>query len=388
MASDQPVTVPASLHVNEATLELLERRIEANVKASFFKSVGAPVGLAGLVAIAYTLFSWIPGHISSFLEKDPAFRNGLKTAAESYLLDPERGQRFVREQIEVTTRAQIPAVVGERVRAEVAAYFGGAEGKKLVAGQVTESVGVYFKTTGQAALQQQVASHLSGEDVKRLIREQVKRELAPGVASLLDPVMKNTRRQVSEALELENVLKVDRRPGLLEKSSVEDLQRQLDSAQGRALRDGTKDVAMTKTIRRGRVYDPEVIGLYLDTLEQKFGARFRHVVILDSDGGFLARVEPGLFRQRLGSAREPLMRVLNAEGRAITPAQVQAELNRLFGMAVDVAILPGVNIRDALRDGLWQRAPRGEAVVLLDGRRFMGTTTRDKLIDAVLQPLG
>jgi hypothetical protein len=85
MASDQPVQVPPSLQVNEATLELLERRIEANVKASFFKSVGAPVGLAGIAAIAYTLFSWIPGHISSYLEKDPTFKIGLQNAAVAYL---------------------------------------------------------------------------------------------------------------------------------------------------------------------------------------------------------------------------------------------------------------------------------------------------------------
>lgn len=388
MASDQPVTVPASLQVNEATLELLERRIEANVKASFFKSVGAPVGLAGIAAIAYTLFSWIPGHISSFLEKDPAFRSGLKTAAESYLHDPERGQRFVREQIELTTRAQIPAAVAERVRAEVATYFGGAEGKRLVAGQVAESVGVYFKTTGQAAIQQQVASHLAGDEVKRLIRDQVKRELAPGVASLLEPVMKNSRRQVSAALELEEVLGVDRRPGMLEKSSVEDLQRQLESARGRDLLRGGQDIAMTKTVRRGRVYDPDVIELYLETLEQKFGRRFRHVVIMDAEGAFLARIEPGLFKQRLRAAREPLMRVLNAEAGALTPDQARAELNRLFGTAVDAAILPGVSVRDALRDDLWKRAPRGEVVVLREGGRFMGTTTQARLLEAVLQPLG
>ena len=388
MASDQPVTVPASLQVNEATLELLERRIEANVKASFFKSVGAPVGLAGIAAIAYTLFSWIPGHISSFLEKDPAFRNGLKTAAESYLHDPERGQRFVREQIELTTREQLPAAVAERVRAEVATYFGGAEGKRLVAGQVTESVGVYFKTTGQAAIQQQVASHLAGDEVKRLIRDQVKRELAPGVASLLEPVMKNSRRQVSAALELEEVLGVDRRPGMLEKSSVEDLHRQLESARGRDLLRGGQDIAMTKTVRLGRVYAPDVIELYLETLEQKFGRRFRHVVIMDADGAFLARIEPGLFKQRLRAAREPLMRVLNAEAGALTAVQARAELSGLFGAAVDAAILPGVSVRDALRDDLWKRAPRGEVVVLREDGRFMGTTTQARLLEAVLQPLG
>lgn len=51
------------------------------------------------------------------------------------------------------------------------------------------------------------------------------------------------------------------------------------------------------------MYDPAVIELYLETLEQKFGRRFRHVVIMDADGAFLARIEPGLFKQRLRAAR-------------------------------------------------------------------------------------
>jgi hypothetical protein len=47
----------------------------------------------------------------------------------------------------------------------------------------------------------------------------------------------------------------------------------------------------------------------------------------------------------------------------ITPARVQSELNRLFGVAADVAIPPSVSIRNALRDRLWQRAPAGEVAV-------------------------
>jgi hypothetical protein len=340
MASDQPVQVPASLQVNEATLELLERRIEANVKASFFKSVGAPVGLAGIAAIAYTLFSWIPGHISSYLEKDPTFKIGLQNAAVAYLNDEKRGRPFVQQQIELTAREQIPGMVNEQVRSEVAAYFKGAEGRQAVTAQVTGSVDAYFKSTGLAAIRQQVASHLGGDEVKQLIRDQVKRELGPGVASLLEPVMKNSRQQVSVALEIEEALRVDRRPGLVEKSTIEELRRQLESAEGRRLKSGDQAIAMTKTVRRGSKYVADVIHLYLDTLQQEFGPRFRHVVILDADGSFLARVEPRLFRQRLEAAREPLMRVLNAEAAAITPAQVQGELNRLFGVAADVALPP------------------------------------------------
>lgn len=387
MASEEPPTVPSALHVNEATLELLERRIEARVKAGFFKSVGAPVGLAGVAAIVYTLFAWIPANVSSYLERDPAFKSALQRAAEDYLRDPERGQQFVRQQIELTARAQIPPAVAEQVRGEIMAYFGSAEGRRLVTAQVRESVGAYFQTAGQAAIREQVAGHLGGDEVKQLIRDQVRRELSPGVAGLLEPVMKNSLRQVSLVLDLEAAL-FERRPDLIDKSSIEELRRQLDSPRGHELRRGDQPIAMTKRIRRGPVFDLDVIDLYLEALEQRFGSRFRHVVIMDTDGSFLARIEPGLFRQGLAAARGELMRVLNASAAEITPATVKKELNRLFGVATDAAIAPGVTMRDALRDPLWRRAPAGEVAVLREGGRFIGTTTHARLLAAVLGPLG
>ena len=371
MATDPPLQVPPALHVNEATLELLERRVEAHVKASFFKGVGAPVGLAGVIAIVYMLFSYIPSHISSYLERDPTFKAGLQSAVNEYLRDPERGQRFVIEQ----------------VRAEVTAYFAGPDGKRLVTNEVAESVGPHFKTVGREAIQQQVARHLAGDEVRQLIRDQVTRELQPRVAGLLEPVMKNSLRQVSVVVELEKFFPVARAEGRFEKGTVGELQRQLDSPRGVELRRGDQPIAMTKRIRRGPRYDADVLGFYLDTLEKTFGPRFQHVVSTDADESFLARVEPGLFRRRLAEAREPLMQLLNAEAAEITPDQVQVELGRIFGRPVDAAIAPDVSIRDALRDGLWRRVAAGEAAVLTEGRRFLGTTTRERLLAAVLRPL-
>jgi hypothetical protein len=374
MASE--AQVPDSLHVNEATLELLERRIESKVKTSFFAWIGAPVGLAGIGAIVFTLFSYIPNNISSYLEKDPRFMATLDTAAKTYLADPKRGQAFLKMQIDQSTRA----AVADQVQAEVAAYFADpAGGKKAVATQVTSAADAYFKTSGLPAIQQQVAAYLAGNEVKQLVRDQVKRELEPRLAGLLEPVMKNTRQQVTVVAALPDVVGI-------EKGALEDLNRALQGPKGQELRGSTRPVALTTRIRRGHVYDPGAIQFYLETLQRELPGRLRHVVIGDADGAFLARVDPQLFQARIRQNADPVMRVLNA-GSELTPADARAQLNRLFDAKADTAIAPGTTTRDALRAPLWDGGPAVAVAVLDEQRRFLGTTTREQLLDAVFRPI-
>lgn len=374
MASE--AQVPDSLHVNEATLELLERRIESKVKTSFFAWIGAPVGLAGIGAIAFTLFSYIPSNISSYLEKDPRFMATLDTAAKAYLADPKRGQAFLKLQIDQSTRA----AVADQVQAEVAAYFADpAGGKKAVATQVASAADAYFKTSGLPAIQQQVAAYLTGSEVKQLVRDQVKRELEPRLAGLLEPVMKNTRQQVTVVAALPDVVGI-------EKAAIEDLDRALRGPQGQELRSSTRPVALTIRIRRGHVYDAGAIQFYLDTLQRELPGRLRHVVIGDADGTFLARVDPPLFQARLRGNADPIMRVLNA-GPELTAASARTQLNGLFAAKVDTAIAPGTTTRDALRAPLWDGGPAVAVAVLDEQRRFLGTTTREQLLDAVFRPI-
>jgi hypothetical protein len=44
--------------VNEATLELLQRRIESEVRKNILLSIGAPVGGGGILAILLMFFLW------------------------------------------------------------------------------------------------------------------------------------------------------------------------------------------------------------------------------------------------------------------------------------------------------------------------------------------
>ncbi len=54
-------------YVNEATLELLSRRIDSEVKSSFLKWVGLPIGGAGLVAILWAILFFLPNEVGNFI---------------------------------------------------------------------------------------------------------------------------------------------------------------------------------------------------------------------------------------------------------------------------------------------------------------------------------
>ena len=73
--TDEPsnLKIDKDTYVNEATLELLQRRIEANVRSSFLKTVTLPIGGGGILAILVAVFLWVPQKVESFL-KDPSVK--------------------------------------------------------------------------------------------------------------------------------------------------------------------------------------------------------------------------------------------------------------------------------------------------------------------------
>ena len=91
------------LYINEATLELLRRRIEADVKKGFFTSIGAPIGGAGIIAILYVLFSWIPAQLGTMIEDMPGIQRTVQESAIDYLENEQKGQRFIRQQVDLNS---------------------------------------------------------------------------------------------------------------------------------------------------------------------------------------------------------------------------------------------------------------------------------------------
>ena len=82
MDDKERVRVESELYVNQATLELLRRRIESEVKGSFFRWIGLPIGGAGILAILLTVFLWIPDKISTIIENNPTVQERLNNSAD------------------------------------------------------------------------------------------------------------------------------------------------------------------------------------------------------------------------------------------------------------------------------------------------------------------
>lgn len=377
MAEDKPIRIDDTLYVNEATLELLQRRIESDVKARLWRSIGIPAGSVGILAVLYVVFVAIPQHI----EKSETVKLGLDTAVAKYLKDPERGQRFLQQQVEKITQEQVQVAVGEQVKVAMKNYFADPQGgQRFVTAQINSAVEAHFTRSdaGRKIVQELVTGYLTSADGKRAIQDQVKRELEPRVASLLEPIRKNAARLVIQAEPLPEVTEV-------EKGTIDQLMRFLRSPEVDRLKRGTGPIALTKRIRQGARYADFAIEMYLDELQQAFGARFRHVVLTDSEG-FLVRIDPGIFRAALRQQRERLMRVLNADRSALTREGAQRELKQIFGVSVSDAIHEDWNVAQALRADVWVRvaAPNREVTVLGQQGRFIGTTTRDRLLATIL----
>jgi len=315
------------------------------------------------------------------IEKSETVKLGLDTAVAKYLKDPERGQRFLQQQVEKITQEQVQVAVGEQVKVAMKNYFADPQGgQRFVTAQINSAVEAHFTRSdaGRKIVQELVTGYLTSADGKRAIQDQVKRELEPRVASLLEPIRKNAARLVIQAEPLPEVTEV-------EKGTIDQLMRFLRSPEVDRLKRGTGPIALTKRIRQGARYADFAIEMYLDELQQAFGARFRHVVLTDSEG-FLVRIDPGIFRAALRQQRERLMRVLNADRSALTREGAQRELKQIFGVSVSDAIHEDWNVAQALRADVWVRvaAPNREVTVLGQQGRFIGTTTRDRLLATIL----
>ena len=99
MINEERVKIDEEFNVNPATVELLRRRIESEIKGSFFRWIGFPVGGAGVLAILLTIFGWIPGTISKVVEENRRVQDVLISSTIDYMKHPQKGQEFISTQV-------------------------------------------------------------------------------------------------------------------------------------------------------------------------------------------------------------------------------------------------------------------------------------------------
>ena len=388
MASGEQIGVDRELYVNDATLELVQRRIEGRVRRNFFVWVGGPLGGGGLAAVLLTIFVWIPGKIETILAESKAVETSLKTSVQKFLTTP-KGEQFVQDRIGGSVQAylcdpesgqellheQVKLMLPNHIEEQTAAYFATDDGRAVLNQEIGVALSVYFaQSSGAKALEDAVATTMHAEPIQQLIMQTINE----AVQRLSARIQDHRNRLVADL-----ALFASERVG---KDSLRDLEDFLGDPRAKQLRDmppPKKPLALTFRVRQGDIYAEYPIKQYINRLKEFFGDQFRYVLILDRDETCLAIVDPLRMRSVLSDGNL-LMRLLNSHEDRLSSQDAIRLASELFGNLR--AIQNEATIAEALRASVWSRPDDlTEEVPVVDGNRhLLGTTTRRQLISGIL----
>ena len=363
-----PLTVDDKHYVNEATLELLRRRLEADVRRSFWSWVGLPVGGAGLVGVLYVLFSAIPSYVGDFIATDSNVQQRMETAVVDYLQDEDTGGELIRRQVEASST--------EMVNRAVRHYFASEAGRNVLQAGIDRVVRDYYEgQEGRQKVRELVAEYMNSQTVHAQIRQAVETALQPAVARLQDRIESNLAALVVEIAEVPVSAQFD-------KAQMSRLHEFLQGPEARRIVASGQPITLDLSAGLGPRYAAFTIAEHIQAFRQTFGEQFRHVLIKDPEGRFLALVDAGAVLQRLDAG---FMDVVNARRDEMPAEEAVARLEALFGDAVSLRLSTDATAAAALRAPLWRQvAPTAPVAVTDPSGRFIGVTTRQSLIEGVL----
>jgi len=369
MEETKNIKVEKEYYVNKATLDYLRRCIEGEVKGNFFRWIGLPVGGAGIIAIILTIFVWIPEQMKTIIETNPVIQKTLDKSASDYLNDPEKGQRFISSQLQM----------------DIERYFKDPErGQKLIQEQIENTARAqievvteeFFKSTGEPLIRDLADAYLKSPAVHELLIKTIDRALKPQIASLSEEIRQNIDKLVIEtAMPSHDTKRID-------KGTFPMLHRFLRSEEARNIREKKRPVTLAITVRLGNRYDRHAVIEYIEQLKQFFGKEFRCILVLDNDGTFIAKLDPSFVR----SAINPLMVLFNS-GSNFQSSEVSAKLEQMQGKYCTESVRSDWTVMKALISNVWRQSTNElqmEVPVLDENSRFIGLTSRAKLIGGIL----
>ncbi len=364
MSDMDSVKVDEALYVNEATLELIQRRIEGQVKSSFFRTIGVPIGGAGLLAILYVLFLWLPENLAGFIEKVPNFQQMLERSTVEYLNDDKTGREFVREQVNLVARDSIEDAVKKQLQS--------ADARNFVQEQIRARTAEYFDSeAGQGLVSAAVSTVMESPEIRRQITNAIDQALQPAVAKLSTQIEDNLAAFVHsvEPIGSETINKED----------IETLERILDE-RGPAILESQQTVLLRKTVGAGSNYDINVIDEYFYRLESRLGPLFSHVLLEYRDKQFLGLIRREAFRARL----DDILPILNSRPGQFDYESAWSAVGALFGPSAQAVVMESATVREALTASAWRAVDQDGEVAVVDSRnRFAGITERSKLLGSL-----
>lgn len=425
---EEKIQVESNLYVNEATLELLKRRMESDVKRDFFRWVGLPVGGAGIAAVLFFLFVWGPQTIENYVAEDPDVQEQLRETVvettQAYLQNPDAGQQLVRTHVGESTldyltdeetgqkmvRETVRQAALENLQKQVAAYFDSEEGQAFLARRLAEETADYFATEdGNKRLAQAVQEGLQSDRVRTLITQTISRAVQPFAEKVQQSLSKHKDDVVTDLLRAEvrrdpEGYDVVQLPGMTAekvslaqfgKGSVPELYRFLSSPEAEKIAESGRPLALTFHLQSGARYAARAIEVYVDELKNRFGDQFAYCLILQGEKDrFVALVEVSELADVLESSRrEDFMGLLNASAEDVAPEDARRKMAQLLGTRREpIELRPELTIWEALRSPAWMSLPlRSKNAELEEGLpvvdtagSFEGVLTRGHLISRLL----
>lgn len=113
MAEEKSIRVSENLFVNEATLELVQRRIETEVKSGFWRWVGIPVGGGGIVVVLFALFWQIPQYVENYLKSEPGEKvvmTQVNSSVKDYFATRD-GQKAIQDHVKKVLEPQLASAL-------------------------------------------------------------------------------------------------------------------------------------------------------------------------------------------------------------------------------------------------------------------------------------
>ncbi len=358
--------VEKDLFVNEATLELLSKRIEADVKKGFFRSIGAPIGGAGIAAILYVLFSWIPAQLGNMIENVPGIQHTIKVSVTDYLGNKEKGEKFIRDQVNLNSekfvsKAVIDYMASDKmsgdlqriIEKQTSSYYNSEESSKLV-GQI-------------------IKNRMESKAVRQQISEAVDNALSPVLGSLSHEIEERFSSLVFELPELAGTEQIS-------KQSYGKLLSFLSNSKVTAIKKSGNPVVLTIAIGHGP-YGAHVIDAYIQLLQQEFAWQFGHIAILDQEERFIALLNTRNFLSTL-KEDSSLLKLINSTNDSTAAASIRT----IFGEAAIRRIRTNDVVRDVLLTrSLWESPSYSQFVGVIGKMgKLVGITSRRKIIDGCL----
>jgi hypothetical protein len=368
MNEEKPIKVDKELFVNEATLDYFKRKVESDVKNNLFRWVGLPVGGAGIIAILFLLFSWIPNKVSTIIETNTEIQKRLNDSVFEYLGNPEKGQKFISQQIQrdIEKYMQDPERGQLLIQNEI---------HKTAKEQIELTTAAFFEEKGEPLIRELSDAYLKSREVKEVVTKAIDQALKPKIARLSQKIRQNAEKLV---VEIETEFKDTT---MIDKVSLSKLEQFIRSAEGRRIQQQGTPIALTISIRGGVRYADWAIRQYISRLTDVFEDKFICVLVLDRNGKFLAQLPPAFVKENVNN----LLPIFNSPPQFRSDV-AKREFAQMLGEGCIKYIALESSVAEALKSAVWMETGqnlKGIAVLNQTGN-FVGLTSRNRLIEGIV----